>query len=150
VYPGLFVRGRTEVMRLHTKARKGETIQYVDIMSLYPCKCRYFKFPLGHTVIHVGDACKGREACLRKVDLVKCLIVPPERLYHPLLPFRSHQKLMFCPCRAFVITSNTGEWCHTADEERSLTGARVICELRLAEGYRILEVYEYYKNNVTR
>jgi hypothetical protein len=28
--------GRTEAMRLHSKAAEGETIQYVDVMSLYP------------------------------------------------------------------------------------------------------------------
>ena len=48
--------GRTEAMRFHYKAREGETIQFVDVMSLYPYICKYFKFPVGHPVIHVGDA----------------------------------------------------------------------------------------------
>ena len=37
--------GRTEGMRLHHTAGVGETIQYVDVMSLYPYVCNYFKFP---------------------------------------------------------------------------------------------------------
>ena len=39
--------GRTEVMRLHYRVKEGgeETIQYIDIMSLYPWVCKYFKFP---------------------------------------------------------------------------------------------------------
>jgi len=38
--------GRTEAMRLHYRVRDGEeTIQYVDVMSLYPWVCKYFKFP---------------------------------------------------------------------------------------------------------
>jgi hypothetical protein len=41
-------RGRTEAMRLHYKAREGETIQYVDVMCLYPYVCKYGKFPVGH------------------------------------------------------------------------------------------------------
>jgi len=90
--------GRTEAMRLHYKAREGETIQYVDVMSLYPYICKYFKFPVGHPVIHVGDACKDTEACLRKEGLMKCSIVLPERLYNPVLPFRANQKLMFSLC----------------------------------------------------
>ena len=58
--------GRTEAMRLHYKIREGEeTVQYVDVMSLYPYVCKYFKFPLGHPVIHVGDACQDTEAMLR-------------------------------------------------------------------------------------
>jgi len=28
--------GRTDTMRLHNKARENETLQYVDVMSLYP------------------------------------------------------------------------------------------------------------------
>jgi hypothetical protein len=45
--------GRTEAMRLHYKVKEGEeTIEYVDIMSLYPWVCKYFKFPIGHPTIH--------------------------------------------------------------------------------------------------
>jgi len=48
--------GRTEAMRLHYKIREGEkTVQYCDIMSLYPYICKYYKFPIGHPIIHVGD-----------------------------------------------------------------------------------------------
>jgi hypothetical protein len=81
--------GRTEAMRLHYKAREGETIQYVDVLSLYPYVCKYGKFPVGHPIVHLGDDCKDKEACLGKEGLIKCTIVPPERLYHPLLPFRA-------------------------------------------------------------
>jgi hypothetical protein len=81
-------------MRLHYKAREGETIEYVDVMSLYPYICKYGKFPVGHLVVQVGDACKDKEACLHKEGLIKCTIVPPERLYHPVLPLRANQNLM--------------------------------------------------------
>jgi len=96
-------------MLLHYMAREGETIQYVDVMSLYPCICKYFKFPVGQPVIHVGDACKEREACCRKEGLIKCSIVPPEKLYHAVFPLRANQKIMFCLCRACALTSNIGE-----------------------------------------
>jgi hypothetical protein len=58
--------GRTEAMRLHHKIEEnGETIQYCEVMSLYPHICKYFKFPIGHPVIHVGDTCKNIDACLQ-------------------------------------------------------------------------------------
>ena len=57
--------GQTEAIRLHYKTREGETIYYVDVMSLYPFICKYITFPVGHSVVHVGDACKDKEACLR-------------------------------------------------------------------------------------
>jgi len=75
-------------MRLYYKERENETIQYVDVMSLYHYTCKYFKFPVGHSVIHVGGVCKNKEACLGMEGLIKCSIVLPARLHHLVLPFR--------------------------------------------------------------
>jgi hypothetical protein len=58
--------GRTEAMRLHYKIKNGETIQYVDVMSLYPWMCKYFKFPVGHPTVQVGEKCRDIQAMLRK------------------------------------------------------------------------------------
>jgi hypothetical protein len=69
--------GRTEAMRLHYKAAEGETIQYVDVMSLYPHFCKYFKFPVVHPVILAGDDCADTDAMLQKDGLMKCTILPP-------------------------------------------------------------------------
>jgi hypothetical protein len=79
-------------------------------------------------------------------------IVPPQRLYHPVLPYRCNKKLMFCLCRTCAHTSASGECEHTEDEERALTGKWVMDEVRLAveKGYRILEIYEVYEYRVTR
>jgi len=100
--------GRTEAMCLYRKARENETIQYVDVMSLYPYICKYIKFPIGHLVIHVGDACRDIEACSCMEGLIRCSIVPPDKLYHPVLPYRCKSKLMFCLCRTFVHTPQCG------------------------------------------
>ena len=119
-------------MLLHHKAREGETIQYVDNMTLYPYICNYFKFPVGHQAFRVGDACKIKEACLRKEGLIKCSIVPPERLLHPVLPFRANKKRMFRICQTGVLTSNTWVCSHKTDEQRALTGTWIFDELWLA------------------
>jgi len=118
--------GRTETMCLHYIANDNdETIQYVDVMSLYPYICIYFKFPVGHPVIHVGDACSDIHACLRMEGLIKCSVVPPDKLYHPVLPYRCSNKLMFCLCRTCVDTSSA-ECTHTDDEDRALTGTWIL------------------------
>ena len=57
--------GRTEAMRLHYKARENDTIEYVVIMSLYPYIRKYFKFTVGHPIVHVGDECKDTETFFR-------------------------------------------------------------------------------------
>jgi len=54
-------------------------------MSLYPYICKYFNIPVGRPNVHAGDECKDIEACLRIEGLIKCSIVPPVRLYHPVL-----------------------------------------------------------------
>jgi hypothetical protein len=111
--------GRTEDMRLHYKIWEGEeTIQYVDVTSLYPYVCKYFKFPIGHPTIHVGEACLDVDAMLKKEGLIKCLILPPERLYHPVLPFRCNSKLLFCLCKTCALEQNTHSECtHESVEE---------------------------------
>ena len=74
-------------MRLHYKIGDGESIQYVDVVSLHPFVCKYFKFPLGHPVIHAGNACQVMQAMLLKDGLTKCSILPQRNLYHSVLPF---------------------------------------------------------------
>ena len=103
--------GRTEVMRLHHTAGDEETIQYVDVMSLYPYVCKYSKFPIGNPVINAGDACQDMQAMLLKDGLMKCSILPPRRLFHPFLPFRCNKRLLFCLCRSCEMEQHRNEDC---------------------------------------
>ena len=108
-------------MSLYNKVRQIETIQYVDVVNLYTYICKYYKFPIGHPVIHVGNACKDKEACLRMEGLMKCSIVQPERLFHSVLPFRRNKKLLFCLYRSYVLEQNiSGQCTHTADVGRDV------------------------------
>ena len=50
--------GRTEAIRLHYKIEENESIQYCYVMSLYRFIYKYYNFPIGHPVIHVGDVQK--------------------------------------------------------------------------------------------
>ena len=124
----------------------------MDVKSLYPYIGKYFKFPVGHTIIHMGDVCKDVEACFRMDRLIKCNIVSPEKLFHPVLLYRCNNKLMFCLCSTFFQTYSTGECVHTSDEERALTGTWLMDEVRLAveKGYKILEICEVYEYQVTQ
>jgi hypothetical protein len=121
-------------------------------MSLYPFICKYHKFFIGHPIIHVGDACKDIEAMLEKESLIKCSILPPKRLYHPVLPFRCNNRLLFCLCRTCAIEQNTSECAHETIAERSLVGQWVIDEVKMTveKGYRVIEVIEIYEYNVTQ
>jgi len=104
--------GRNEAMCLYRKARENEIIQYVDVMSLLPYICKYIKFPIFHSVIHVGDACRDIEACLCMEGLIRCSIVPPDKLYQPVLPYRCNSKHMFCQCRTCIHAPQCGMYAY--------------------------------------
>ena len=122
---------RKEAMRLHHTAGDGETIQYDNVMSLYPYKFKYFKFPIGHPMIHVGDACQDMQTMLLKDGLMKFSILPLRCLFHPVLPFRCNKRLLFCPCRSCAMEQNRTEDCtHETFAERALTETWVLDEIR--------------------
>ena len=101
--------GRTEAMPVQYKIEEdAQTIQYYDVMSLYPYICKYFKFPVRYPIIHVGAICKSIDMCLQMEGLIKFTVVPPTDLYHPVLPYRANKKILFCLCRT-VSRSKTCE-----------------------------------------
>ena len=83
--------------------------------------------------------------------LIRCSIVPPDNLYHPVRPYRCNSELMLCLCRTCFYTPSE-ECTHTENEDRALTGTWVMDEVRLAvqKGYRILEIHEVYEYQVTQ
>ena len=120
-------------------------------MSLYPYICKYDKFSVGHPVIHAGDACRETEAILQKEGLIKCTVLPPTRLYHPVLLYRCNKKLLFCLCKSCATQQDfEGECSHEMDAERALTGTWVMNEFRLSveKGYKVLEIFEAYECDV--
>ncbi|XP_049818063.1 uncharacterized protein LOC126264380 [Aethina tumida] len=139
-----FYGGRTGNTVTYYKCNEGERIKYIDVCSLYPFVCKYGRFPLGHPTIYVGSA--ARDIDLSTVDgMVKCKILPPAQLYHPVLPVRMKGKLMFALCNSCGESSQQRECCHT-EEERLFTGTWVIAEVlkALEKGYRIVEVFEVW------
>jgi hypothetical protein len=140
-------------MRLHYKVAEGKTIQCVDMIYLYLYICKYFKFPIGHPAIHFGNDCLDIDAMIHKDGLMKCTILPPKHLFHPILPFRCNNRLLFSLCRSSSIQKNRTEDCtHETDAERALTGTWVLDEIRLAvqHGYKLVEVHGVYEYHVSR
>ncbi|GFW64855.1 DNA_pol_B_2 domain-containing protein [Trichonephila clavipes] len=105
--------------------------------------------------------------------LIKCKVLPPRKLYHPVLPYKK-EKLVFSLCKSCSETvkckhknevgkpkSAVGKKkckecyeirnkeCNHADEERSFIGTWTTTEVKLAiqKGYEILNVYEIWNFN---
>ena len=104
-------------------------------------------------MIHAGDACSDTDAMMRMKCLIKCRILPPKRLYHPVLPFRCNSKLLFCLCRTCAVRRNYDRECeHISSADRAFVGTWIIDEVRLAveKGYKVIEVLEVYEYEVTK
>ena len=93
------------------------TIWYVNFTSLYPFVVNYKKYMVGHPEIIVND--------FKTIDeyfgLAKVRVLPPNKLYHAVLPHVSNGKLTFPLC-AQCAEKQSKESCHCPEENRALTG----------------------------
>ena len=129
-----FYGGRTNASKLYFE---GEAI-YVDYTSLYPDHNKNEQYPLGHPIIitqNFSDVSTYK-------GLIKLKILPPRKLYHPVLPFKCNGKLMFSLCRTCAQNLQQ-EPCTHSDEERALIGTWVSLEIDKAieKGYQVMEIY---------
>lgn len=127
------------------KCEEGESIQYVDVCSLYPYVCKRGHYPLGHPMVHVGDrVC--RKLGLIVNGLMKCKVLPPLNLYHPVLPTRMNDKLMFVLCRKCGKQMNQ-EDCNHRSDKRAMIGTWTMDEVRktVAKGYVILDIFKMWE-----
>lgn len=152
-----FFGGRTENMVTLYDVTDTEQIRYVDVCSLYPYICKFGKFPIGHPKIYVGDECMELtgpdNTDLRAVEgLVKCTVLPPRNLYHPVLPVRMHHRLLFALCRSCCEVMNQEECMHEDPAERVFEGTWVVDELRKAIscGYQVIAVAEIWQYKITQ
>ena len=137
-----FYGGRTNATKLFHEVGESERIQYVDVCSLYPYCCKVKKFPIGHPKIYIGSDCPD---IFSFEGLVKAKVLPPQNIYHPVLPYRANGKLLFPLCRTCADEFAQNECTHLT-EERAITGTWVVDELRKAveKGYKILELLEVW------
>ena len=80
-----FCGGRTNATRLHYVAGPGEKIKYVDFTSLYPYVNKHGRHPIGHPTILT----KNFHDISKYEGLVKCKVLPPRGLCHPVLPYKA-------------------------------------------------------------
>ena len=81
---------------------------------------------------------------------MKCKVLPPRRVYHPVLPYKFNSKLIFPLCSACANTMNQ-DHCTHSDEERCIIGSWLTDEVRKAvdKGNCLVEVFEFWENSVT-
>ena len=141
-----FFGGRTNALTLYHEVDVSEKIHYVDYTSLYPYICKYARYPSGHPEIITRDFKDIRDY----FGIAKVRILPPDSLYHPVLPYRVKDKLLFPLC-ANCAEKALQAPCRCTQSERMLVGTWCTPELQkaLEMGYKLDHIYEVHHFNKT-
>ena len=109
--------------------------------SLYPGVNKTGKIPLRHPEIITEnfDILDNYEG------LIKCKVLPPKALFHPVLPCKVNGKLLFHLCKTCAETQQQTP-CRHDNERRSFIGTWVTDEVKkaLQIGYQIVRIYEIW------
>ncbi|CAB3991126.1 DNA polymerase, partial [Paramuricea clavata] len=133
--------GRTNASRLYHECNDDEKIRYVDFTSLYPWCNKMTRTVVGHPRIITENF----DDISTYFGLVKCTVLPPRGLFHPVLPYRTQGKLMFPLCKTCADACNQTP-CDHADRERAIQGTWCSVELEkaLEKSYQIVRIHEVW------
>ena len=147
-----FFGGRTNAYCLYYKVQEGEEVHYYDFKSLYPFVNKNGEYPVGHPEI-LSNA-KVEDVLARQYfGLIRCTVVPPTDLLHPVLPYRCSEKLTFPLCATCVkenidlpLHTKKLDTCTHGPEQRALTGTWCTPEVykALDKGYTFHSVDQVY------
>jgi hypothetical protein len=120
---------------------KNVFFRYADFTSLYPWCNKSTRMVVGYPEIITENF----QDISTYFGLIKCTVLPPRGLFHPVLPYRTPGKLTFPLCKACVDAINK-TMCTHSDEERAILGTWCHVELLKAieKGYRILCLHEVW------
>ena len=138
-----FFGGRTNSIKLyHLCSDPEEKIKYYDINGLYPYINKKSSYPCGHPEIYVGTEI-DHNRWQDYFGLIFCRILPPRRLFHPVLPLRINNRLMFVVCYSCAKAKSQGPCLHDVGE-RTLEGVWTTEEIALAvsKGYQMQDIFE--------
>ena len=144
-----FCGGRTNAIKLYHHITPGQKIHYIDVTSLYPWVNKTSTYPKGHPKIIFTP---GHTDVLQYFGLIQCKVLPPRELYHPVLPYRHDDKLLFPLCARCVQEEmakpllDRSYHCPHPDEQRALTSTWCSPELKKAVelGYQVQYIYEVW------
>jgi G:T-mismatch repair DNA endonuclease (very short patch repair protein) len=139
-----FFGGRVETNYTYKKCGSGSRIQYLDFCSLYPTVGKYDKNVVGIPKIIIGEDCL-KQPLETFEGLIKCRVLPPMKLFHPVLPLKMKGKLLFPLCRTCAELSTDRDCRHSVDE-RGWIGTYVADELReaITQGYIVQDIFEMW------
>ena len=144
-----FCGGRTNAVKLYHHVTSSQKIHYIDVTSLYPWVNKTSVYPKGHPTFISQP---GHTDIHQYFGLIRCQVLPPRELYHPVLPYRHDSKLLFPICATCVKEEmdkpllDRSYHCPHTDEQRTLTSTWCSPELDKAVelGYEVQYIYEVW------
>ncbi|XP_060868772.1 uncharacterized protein LOC132943701 [Metopolophium dirhodum] len=108
--------------------------------NLYPTVMYYDNYPVGHPKQFFNPSIKKYSES-NWYGFIKCKILPPTDLYHPVLPVKTN-KLIFTLCKQCQLDKI--RQCTHNDEQKALIGTWTTDEVQkaLEKGYKIMKIYE--------
>jgi hypothetical protein len=112
--------GRTETICLSRRVNEllNEKIKYYDIISLYPFVMKYKSFPIGFPQYITENFDYTQYFYFGPM---KVTVLPPRKLFFPVLPAKVGNKLVFTLCP--LCAASKTKVCLHSDKERLMTGA---------------------------
>jgi len=97
--------------------------------------------------VYVGADCPPN--CLEREGIIKCKVLPPRKLYYPVIPYKSNSKLLLPLCSACASTMNKGS-CTQSDEERCIIGTWIVDKVRkvVEMGHNLADMFEFWEYSV--
>ena len=122
---------------------------YYDFTSLYPWVNKYARYPTRHPEFIYNPT---NQNIRDYFGLATCTLLPPCDLFHPVLPYRCGQKLVFPLCRTCAEDNITKpllekQWGYDhTPEQRQLTGTWCTPEIvkALDKGYTLVHLHEVW------
>lgn len=144
-----FFGGNTDLSSIYHKCKPNETIKYYDFCSLYPYINRRGVNVSRHPKVIIGNDCMNRD--LKSFfGLLLARILPPKKLFHPIVPVKLNNKLIFTLCYKCAENFSPDD-CSHSDLERSWIGTYVSEEIKFAleYGYKVTEIREMWEYEST-
>ena len=139
-----FFGGRTNNIRFwcDTSGFIDRKIMYYDFRSLYPSVLKYKAFPTAHPLV----ISENFQDINDYFGFIKCIILPPKKLYIPVLPYRNKKGKNLYPLCKSCADRKLQKSCGHTEDERKLIGTWTTEEIKVAvlKGYKILEIIEIY------
>ena len=138
-----------------TSKKTSVAVTSISVLSIQQSSTT--KIPIGHPT----EIFNPEKHDVSWYGLIKCKVIPPTKLYHPVLPQRikvvheekegrkkksiAYEKLVFTLCKACAETRNQNK-CEHSDSERPFIGTWTTDEVNkaLEKGYKVLRSYEVW------